>query len=182
MSWCCSRSNFAEKLDRNVIRPGRLDAVIYVEALDDAGYERLVKALIDEELLESDVDYAQVVEAMHYVDDKTGQRKGFLPAFAKEAAERALRYSIMRNNGEPAPIDTKALVNACLGMAAHIKLMEAASHADDAKPTLDVALRDSVMAAMADTAGTFVPIEKDGEIHSVFEGVKVELAKDGHSS
>lgn len=167
-------SNHAAKLDKNVVRPGRLDAVIAVEALDAQGYERLVKALIPADLLDGDVDYAAVDESMHYTDPK-GALKGFLPAFATEAILRSMRYSIARNQGRPDTIKTADLVSAANGMAEHIALMDAASQADDARPTLDEALSEVITGAMENMVGSFEPKEEGGDIHSILNDAKVEF-------
>lgn len=162
-------SNYAGKLDKNVVRPGRLDAVIKVEALDAQGYERLVRALIPERLLAGDVDYAQVSGAM----------AGFLPAFATEAIQRAMRYSIARNHGRPDTITTQDLVGAARGMADHIKLMDEATHADDSRPTLDEALRELVHNAFTGTNGSFVPRDPTLGMHTLFDNVGVTFAENG---
>ena len=168
-------SNYPGELDKNTVRPGRIDAVIRVEALDAPGYERLVKAHIQPEFLDGDVDYTRVVEAMHYTDLE-GQRRGFLPAFAVEAIQRSMRYTIARNQGEPGMISTSDLVEASLGMGEHIKLMDLASRADDKKPALDTVMAGLVSDALDKAVGTFAPIDENaGGIHSIFENVKVEL-------
>lgn len=168
-------SNYAHTLDKNVVRPGRIDAAIEVEALDDPGYERLVKSLIPEELLADDVDYAQFCESMGYTDIH-GQPQKMLPAFAVEAINRAIRFSIAREAiGEDPVINTGDLLTAAHGMAAHIKLLEEASFAGDAKPTLDKAMEEMVGKVLAGTHGVFAPIEEGEGIHSIFDGVQVEL-------
>lgn len=164
-------SNYADKLDRNVVRPGRLDAVIQVAALDAPGYERLVRALVPAELLAPDVDYGQVTAALD----------GFLPAFATEAVLRAMRYSIARNAGVPGVITTADLVAAAHGMADHIALMDAATHATSARPTLDTALADVVARTVEQARGRFVPAEEGGDIHSILENAAVSFADGNHS-
>jgi transitional endoplasmic reticulum ATPase len=174
-------TNEVADLDRNVLRPGRIDAAIEVGALDRPGYERLVKALIEPEFLSDDINYDTVCEAMYYYDEVAKERKGFLPAFATEAIQRSMRYRIMENHGEPGVITTDNLVDACKGMASHIVLMDAAERADDKKTTMEAAFSEAIGAALSDTTGTFAEIEEGAGMHSVFENVQVEYSTDGHS-
>jgi len=105
-------SNFAGTLDKSVLRPGRLDAVIPVGSLDADGYERLVRVLVGENLA-GQVDFAEVATAYD----------GFLPAFAAEAAQRAVRYSITRNAGRPPDQDGRPRRRR-VRMRSHLDLME----------------------------------------------------------
>ena len=151
-------SNFAEKLDKSVVRPGRLDAVIPVGALDNDGYQRLVKVLVGE-LLHDEIVWSEVAEAY----------AGFLPAFAAEAALRAIRYSITRNAGKPKQIETKDLVDAAFGMRSHLELMENAQHGDHDVTTMDVQIRELVSQALKDTKGKMVTDENDGGYKITFD-------------
>ena len=146
-------SNFADKLDKSVVRPGRLDAVIPVGSLDADGYERLVKVLVGE-ILADDIDFEQVANAY----------AGMLPAFAAEAAQRAVRYSITRNQGEPTTISTADLVDAAYGMQAHLLLMENASHGDHDVTTMDARIAELVSVALDHTKGKMVSGEDGYDI------------------
>lgn len=105
-------TNEVHKLQKGVLRPGRIDAVIHIGGLDEEGYEKLVKVLISPEYL-GNIDYKRVAEALD----------GMLPAFAKEAIDRAMRYSISRNNGVPGLIETEDLVHAANGLRPQLELM-----------------------------------------------------------
>ena len=133
-------TNFVDKLDKGVLRPGRLDAVIHVAELDAAGYEKLVRALIPERLLSKEVDMDVVTAAL----------EGFLPAFAAEAVQRAVRYSVARNAGKPGAITTDDLVAAARGMRDHLALMERAQHTGQDVTTLDDVLTEVVQEALAE--------------------------------
>jgi transitional endoplasmic reticulum ATPase len=145
-------SNFAEKLDKSVVRPGRLDAVIPVGALDDDGYRRLVTVLVGQLLNTDEIAWEQVAEAY----------EGFLPSFAAEAALRAIRYSITRNAGQPKQIDTKDLVDAAFGMRSHLELMENAQHGDHDVTTMDVRIQELVQHAVNNTKGKMVSSPDEG--------------------
>lgn len=113
-------TNFVDKLDKGVLRPGRLDAVIHVAELDAAGYEKLVRSLIAAERLAPDLDMTAVVE--QFISSK------MLPSFAAEATLRSVRYSIARNEGRAGVITTADLIDAARGMQAHLDLMDRAQH------------------------------------------------------
>jgi transitional endoplasmic reticulum ATPase len=155
-------SNFADKLDKSVVRPGRLDAVIPVGDLDADGYERLVRVLVGENLA-PDVDFARVAEAY----------EGFLPAFAAEAAQRAVRYSITRNAGRPTAIRTEDLVDAAFGMKAHLLLMENAKHGDHDVNTMEAKIAEVVSGAINATQGKMMAAE---------EGYDITFAKKPHAN
>lgn len=136
-------TNYVEKLHKGVLRPGRLDAVIHVGGLDRDGFEKLVRVAVPEKLLASDVDF----------DAVAGSFEGFVPAFAKEAIDRAMRYSIARNHGVPGMISTDDLVNAANGLRPQLQLMQDAQEGT-ARPTLDVAM-DELVAEKLNAAGVW---------------------------
>lgn len=107
-------TNHASKIQKGVLRPGRLDAVITIGGLDRDGFERLVRAVVPVNQLASDVNFDDVAKAF----------EGYLPAFAKEAIARAMRYSISRNHGNLGMITTLDLVHAADGLRPQLKLME----------------------------------------------------------
>lgn len=152
-------TNFAETLDKAVVRAGRLDAVIHIAELDAAGYERLVRALVPGSLLDEYVDFAAVAEAY----------KGFLPAFAAEAAQLAVRYSIARNHGKATTITTADLVDAAYGMRDHLKLMEDAQHSGQRdSTTLDAKIAGLVHGALGDTTGK-MKLDDGGDYKITFQ-------------
>jgi len=120
-------TNHVETIQKGVLRPGRLDAIIHIGGLDDAGLEKLIKSVLPADL-QGDIDYPQVVAAFH----------DFLPAFAKEATVRALRYAISRSNGNPAPVTTVDLVNAANGLRPQLELMEDAQEGVRTDPLAEV--------------------------------------------
>lgn len=113
-------TNFVEKIQKGVMRPGRLDAVIHIGHLDQSGFQRLIENLVPAKIL-GEIDYEHVANAF----------AGFLPAFAAEAINRAMRYSISRNGGRPDVITTDDLVDAALGLRPQLKLMEEAKEGAD---------------------------------------------------
>lgn len=119
-------TNHVDKLHRGLMRPGRLDAVIELGALDGAGVRRLVEATVPASF-RGEIDWDKVADAY----------AGLLPAFAKEATDRAQRYAIARSGGVPQTIGTEDLVHAAAGIQAQVRMMEGAPIATDLDPIGD---------------------------------------------
>jgi ATPase family protein associated with various cellular activities (AAA) len=135
-------TNFPGVIDRGVLRPGRLDAVIHIGELDAAGHERLIKASIPASVLDPEVDYAEVTEALH----------GYLPAFTVDAAHRAIRYAVARTGGEPEQITTNDLVNAAKSLRPQFEMASAANEATHSSPTIEKLVRGELESVLVRTA------------------------------
>ena len=109
-------TNHVERIHKGMMRPGRLDAVIHVGALDPAGIRRLVEATVPSDLLDTEIDWAAVAESM----------EGYVPAFCREATDRAVRYNLARNGGEVTRLSTADFVDAATGLRPQFALMEGA--------------------------------------------------------
>lgn len=111
-------TNHKERIHKGMVRPGRLDAVIHIGALDHPGVEALVKASVPENMIAEGNDWEKVAVAM----------EGFMPAFVKEAADRALRYSLSRAKGkhDEISLNTDDFVHAAHGLRPQLELMEGA--------------------------------------------------------
>lgn len=131
-------TNHVEHLQMGVLRPGRLDAVIHIGGLDRSGFEKLVKAKVRADSL-GDVDYDTVAVAFD----------GFLPAFAGEAIDRAMRYSIARNRGNLGVLETEDFVNAANGLRPQLELMEKAQEGVKVHP-LDEVFQAAVRSALSE--------------------------------
>jgi transitional endoplasmic reticulum ATPase len=153
-------TNHVKKLQKGVLRPGRLDAVIHVEGLDAKGFEQLIKVTLGEML--GEVDYTKVAEAF----------EGFLPAFATEAIQRAKMYSISRNGGTPDLINTDDLVNSAEGLRDQLVLMEDAKEGAT-QPTLDSALK----IAITDVVKRTQLVDSDGDPRGFYSQVVPEGVK-----
>lgn len=125
-------TNHVDKIHKGMTRPGRLDAVIEIGALDGQGIERLITAVVPKEQLANGLDFTAIVEAMS--DPETGE-VDFMPAFVKEAADRTRRYAITRAHGdiEDLQLTTEDFVKAAQGLRPQLILMR------DAK---DIVARD----------------------------------------
>lgn len=129
-------TNHADRIHKGMVRPGRLDAVVPFGALDAAGIEGLIRACVPAKLLSPSIDWAKVAEA----------NKGYLPAFVKEAADRTMRYAIVRTEGKPSSLTTEDFVDAADGLRAQLALMEGAGE-HEGSPTIDRAISEVVQVA-----------------------------------
>lgn len=131
-------TNHPDRLHRGMMRPGRLDAVIELGGLDGAGIRRLIESHVPADLLAvADGEWDGVLEAF----------AGLLPAFAKEAVDRAKRYGIARTGGHPQTITAEDLRNAADGIRAQERMMADAPLASDTD-TLGGAVEKAVGAAL----------------------------------
>lgn len=137
-------TNHIGKIQKGVLRPGRLDAVIHIGHLDPAGFEKLVKLTIPKSKLDANVDFQAVSVAM----------AGMLPAFVTEACQRAVRYNIAANGGKATKIGTTDLVNAANGLRPQLELMEDAQEGTKKTSGVDAALVDIL---------NKVRVEEDGD-------------------
>lgn len=125
-------TNHVENIHKGMLRPGRLDAVIHIGAMDRAGVEKLVRRIVGDKL-SPQVNFDAVFAAYD----------GFMPAFVREAIDRTVRYSVARNNGELSTITTEDLVLAASGLRDQLNLMEGASEETN-RTTIDALVGDAV--------------------------------------
>lgn len=137
-------TNHVERIHKGMVRPGRLDAMVEIGHLDATGVERLIKAVVPGDKLDGDIDYQSVFNAM----------EGFLPAFVKEATDRAKRYSIARNHGQLGSISEEDLILAAGGLRPQLDIMNGA-HERPEIDSIDTAISRTVRRAV-DGAG-FAP-------------------------
>lgn len=102
-------SNFPEKLDKAMLRPGRLDAVIHVPAPNAVACEQLVR-LYGRGLIDRLTDLSKVGEAL----------KGHIPATIREVVERSKLGMISRDGDH---LNEKDLLIAVTGMRHHFDLL-----------------------------------------------------------
>ncbi|HEX5585829.1 MAG TPA: ATP-binding protein, partial [Acidimicrobiia bacterium] len=110
---CILTTNHIGRLHKGMVRPGRLDAVIHIGALDPPAVERLIRSLVPDQLLTGSVDWAAVGAAM----------EGFMPAFCKEAIDRAMRWNLSRHEGKASPLETEDFVVAADTLRPQLELM-----------------------------------------------------------
>lgn len=109
-------TNHPERIHKGMLRPGRLDAVISIGALDAEGVATLIRATVPKEMLGT-VDVNAVFAEM----------SEFMPAFVKEAVDRAKRYAITRaGTAEGLTLNTEDFVGAARGLKPQLELMNGA--------------------------------------------------------
>lgn len=127
-------TNHVDTIHKGMLRPGRLDSIIHIGAMDDGARVKLIKALVPDGMLDKDIDYALVNDAM----------QGYMPAFVKEAIDRALRYAVKRLDGaKPDALVTSDFVEAANSLREQFNLHEQADEGS-LPPTLDMAFEDKV--------------------------------------
>ena len=121
-------TNHPEQIHKGMIRPGRLDAVIEIGAPDGPGIQRLIEAAIPKNML--DVSDWEPVIASNLGENPLGENgeiaTAYLPAFVREAADRAMRYATVRHDGntENISIGTEDLVHAADGLRPQWEMMQ----------------------------------------------------------
>jgi SpoVK/Ycf46/Vps4 family AAA+-type ATPase len=107
-------TNHAEKINKAMIRPGRLDAIIEVTAPDEAAVKRLIRM------------YGRaMVDPNDPLDRCATKLAGQIPAMIRECIERAKLYAIGRTDTDEGLLVTDDDVyNAADGMQSHMDLLE----------------------------------------------------------
>lgn len=131
-------TNHVDKLQKGVMRPGRIDSIIHIADLDRNGVEKLIKVTVSPDVLSPNVDYDTVFSHV----------TGFLPAFVTEAVNRAVRFAVVRNGGMPGVIETDDIVNAAIGLRRQHDLMEAANEGSKTVLTINDAVEDAATKAI----------------------------------
>jgi transitional endoplasmic reticulum ATPase len=141
-------TNHLDKLHKGMFRPGRIDAVIEFQGFDAPAFEKFIALSVGRENLDPLVDWETVATAM----------EGYRPAWINEAAARAKRYSMVRNDGQVGTIGTDDLVQAADGLRPQLDLMNEASDKREV-PTLDASLKrlvdEALNGAVIDAEGKF---------------------------
>ena len=108
-------TNHPDRIHKGMVRPGRLDAVIEIGALDHGGVQRMIEAVVPSDM-RAELDYLLIGNSM----------EGYMPAFVKEAIDRAMRYAISRTGGKPSTLTTEDFVLAGNGLRPQLEMMEGA--------------------------------------------------------
>lgn len=115
-------TNFVDKIDKAMLRPGRLDAVISLRAPEDEAVQRLIRFYADA-LLDKSADLTDTAKAL----------AGNIPATIREVVERAKLGMIQR--GADA-ISTEDLSAAAESMVNHLTILNGAKEGQS-DPTID---------------------------------------------
>lgn len=111
---CVLTTNHVDRIHKGMARPGRLDAMIEINNLDQAGLAKLVTARVGARLAD-DIDWAAVMT----------EAKDYAPAFVTEFAHRAVLYAMARNDGKTDGLElvTDDLVAAAADLQPQFALM-----------------------------------------------------------
>lgn len=142
-------TNSIDSLHPGMLRPGRLDAVISINALDQNGVEKLTRVVLGDRL-EADIDWAKVYEACI----------GYTPAYVREALSRVTLYSLARD-GEPGRVTTSDLVHAADGLRPQFDIMQKAMAPAEGTPALERGVEAAVRRALDEAEFT----DKDGDTY-----------------
>lgn len=147
-------TNHADRINRAMLRPGRLDAIVTVTPPDAAAAQKLMR-LYGRGLIDPSETLDAAGEAL----------AGQIPAVIREAVERAKLAGIAREGGVPTKLVDNDLVVAAGTMKAHLDLMDgskppAKSHAeivgeaflDHFKDSADASLR-AITSNVEETSG-----------------------------
>lgn len=130
-------TNHFERIHKGMLRPGRLDGVVEVNSLDREGVELLIRAVVNPEKLDQDIDFDAVYAAMD----------GFFPAFVKGATDRAVTFAIDRLDGaRNYTLSTDDLVSAASSLRPQLEALNEANEGERV-PTLDATLTATITSA-----------------------------------
>lgn len=109
-------TNYPERIHKGMARPGRLDAMIEINELDQDGVESLVRVRI-EDMLAPEIDWAAVFESA----------ESYKPAFVTEGADRTVRYILARGGAVgDQRVTTEDLVGSMQGLRPQFDMMTGA--------------------------------------------------------
>lgn len=105
-------SNDAAKINRAMMRPGRLDAVLSIQPPDAIAAEKLMR-LYARGLITEDQPLLKASKEL----------QGQIPAVIRECVERAKLFAISRRKGDPIELNDDDLMRAARGMKHHLELL-----------------------------------------------------------
>lgn len=138
-------TNHVSKVHKGMLRPGRLDFVTEIGALDRPGVEKLIRVIVGDRLAPQ-VDFDPVFAEMD----------GFEPAFVRATGDRAKTFALVRENGANGTytINTQDLVLAAQSLQPQLKLLQEAN--EGAPPaTLDSVMKELQIDALESVNGMF---------------------------
>lgn len=138
-------TNFASKIDKAMLRPGRLDAVISLRAPEKDAVERLIR-LYTANLLDAAADLGPTAERL----------AGNIPATIREVCERAKLGMISRDGSS---ITTDDLEASALSMDNHLRLLDEAQEGKQ-----EVTIEDLLAAEVRKVIEQIVPKKFDSRI------------------
>ena len=130
-------TNHLDRIHKGMLRPGRLDSLIELAALDRTGIEKIINKSVAQERL-GELDFHAISEEM----------TDFTPAFVRETVTRAASVALARNNGSTDfQLSTLDLITAAKSLAPQLASMGLAKE-DAPRPTLAEAMKGTIRGAV----------------------------------
>lgn len=149
-------TNHKDKIHKGMTRPGRLDDVVSINGLDQAGVEKLIRAKTPAGIELMDIDFAAVFEAC----------KDYTPAFMSEVINKVHLEAATRTKAMPTHYVTADFVNAANAKRAHYELHTGGVE-EKVRPTLDDAIKSAVRTATADVVDNVKFLDRDGDVSTL---------------
>lgn len=118
---CIMTTNHVERINKAMLRPGRLDSVITISPPDKEAVQKLLR-VYGRELIADDENLDQISQIL----------SGQIPAFIREVMERSKLFAISRINGGMMIITQADLLVAAAEMKEHLALL---NRPDPTEPT-----------------------------------------------
>lgn len=144
------RSNAAENINRAMLRPGRLDAVLHIGPPDAAAVQKLLR-VYGRKLIDKDEDLTQAGFIL----------AGRIPAVIREVVERSKLYAIGRAPGAEFHLTGADIVRSAKGMEHHLALLEGKAAAE---PTAAEQLGEGLVRVIKESLGNAAYGEQIEEI------------------
>ena len=149
----CYTSNAANLINRAMMRPGRLDAVIHMAEPDGPAVQKLLR-VYGRNLLAADEDLTEAGKVL----------AGRIPAVIRECVERSKLYAISKRPHDEVRLTGEDIIRAARGMEHHLNLLNGGPKVEKTTPEIMAdALRDIVTASIDEKLAAVE--EKIQEIH-----------------
>lgn len=130
-------SNNVNSINRAMIRPGRLDAIISIQAPDAVAVQKLLR-IYGRDLISAEEDLTTAGE----------QLEGQIPAVIREVVERSKLYAIGRSKGGKISLTATDLVAAAKGMNHHLALLKGTKSEPSLNEKLGMVFTEAVAAGV----------------------------------
>jgi transitional endoplasmic reticulum ATPase len=147
-------SNAAGNINRAMLRPGRLDAVLHIGPPDAGAVQKLLR-VYGRKLIRPDEDLTGAGEIL----------AGRIPAVIREVVERSKLYAISRAPGAEFYLTDADIVRSAKGMAHHLKLL------DDDTPT-----KVTPGQQLADALGSILNSREDYKLYGKVDQIEDVLS------
>jgi transitional endoplasmic reticulum ATPase len=157
-------SNHAANINKAMLRPGRLDAIISVQAPDAKAVEKLIRLYARDSLEEN----TELVSAGR-------ELQGQIPAVIREVVERSKLYAIGRAQGNEFKLTGEDIAHSARGMKNHLELLNPSK---ETIKTVEEQLgwsMSNVIAKVVKKEGSFAGMELLATVDKNVKEIKDEL-------